>query len=927
MKMFLSSLLALASLSVGHAQIALLPLGTYATGVYDESAAEIPTYDPQTQRLFVVNANSATVDILDISDPINPALFMSFDATEYGDVANSVAIHDGIVAIAIEAETSQDPGMVVFIDADGNFLGQVEVGALPDMLTFNNDGTLLLVANEGEPNDEYTVDPEGSISVIDMREGVAGATAMTADFTAFNGRAAHLRNNGVRIFGPGASVAQDLEPEYLTISADNTLAYAIAQEANALIVVDIDPESDTFATALDILPLGYKDFSRGLPELETFAFPEDRPDLGTSVDGQVVKLGGLSGLFYEGTDDAGNLVFISHPDRGPDAGTIDRDGDGENDARVFLLPELQAQLVRFSLNPDSGEISVLEQIPLTTPDGEPITGRPNLEGDDGGLLAVDAEGTEYPFDPLGADLEGIVQAGDGTYWLVDEYRPAIYHVLPDGTLNARYVPAGTDPEGANDEGAGRYGQETLPEVYGSRRDNRGFEAVAYDSDNDIVYAFIQTPLMNPDREASDASSIIRMLGVNPADGTPVAEYVIVLEKPDFAGGNVDKIGDAVYADNGTFYIIERDSGTDALSVKPIFEIDLLGATNLLDAEITPVEGKTLEQHTADELAAAGITPVFKRKVLNLPSYGYLPSDKPEGLALLPDGTLAVLNDNDFITETPIELGLISFSQSNTLDASNEDGDINMQNWPVLGTYQPDAIASYEVDGMTYIVTANEGDSRDYDGFSEEERIADVTLDPVRFPEAAMLQQEENLGRLLMTTTQGDLDGDGDFDILFGYGARSFAIFDAGGNLVFDSGDMLERTFATLVPEIFNSQGDIDSFDNRSDDKGPEPEGITLGNVGGRDYMFLGLERIGGIIVYDITDPTAPSFVTYTNTRNLGIPATTDADETISNPEAGDISPEGLVFIPAGQSPNGAPMLAVSFEVSGTTTLFEILQDE
>jgi hypothetical protein len=232
-----------------------------------------------------------------------------------------------------------------------------------------------------------------------------------------------------------------------------------------------------------------------------------------------------------------------------------------------------------------------------------------------------------------------------------------------------------------------------------------------------------------------------------------------------------------------------------------------------------------------------------------------------------------------------------------------------------------------VDGMTYIVTANEGDSRDYDGFSEEERIADVTLDPVRFPEAAMLQQEENLGRLLMTTTQGDLDGDGDFDILFGYGARSFAIFDAGGNLVFDSGDMLERTFATLVPEIFNSQGDIDSFDNRSDDKGPEPEGITLGNVGGRDYMFLGLERIGGIIVYDITDPTAPSFVTYTNTRNLGIPATTDADETISNPEAGDISPEGLVFIPAGQSPNGAPMLAVSFEVSGTTTLFEILQDE
>ncbi|MEM6431725.1 MAG: choice-of-anchor I family protein [Deinococcota bacterium] len=900
------------------AQLSLTPLGSYATGVFDESAAEIPTYDPATQRLFVVNANNATVDILDISDPENPVLVMPFDASAYGDVANSVAISNGLVAVAIEAETSQDPGSVVFIDADGNLLGQVEVGALPDMLTLNGDGTLLLVANEGEPDDDYTVDPEGSISIVDVTDGVEAATVMTASFEAFNNRAEHLRSNGVRIFGPGASVAQDLEPEYIAVAPDDTLAYAIMQEANALAVVDIDRESETFGMVLDILPLGYKDFSRGLPVMDIYPFPAERPELGTSVDGQTVLLGGLSGLFFEGTDDAGNLIFISHPDRGPDAGSADRDGSGENDARVFLLPELQAQLVRFSLNPENGEISIVEQIPLTDADGNPISGRPNLEGDDGGLIAIDAEDNVYEFDPLGADLEGIAQAPDGTYWLVDEYRPAIYHVLPDGVLNARYVPEGTDPEGAS-----IYGQETLPADYALRRANRGFEAVAYDTDEDVVYAFIQTPLMNPDRDASDGSSIIRMLGVNPADGTPVSEYVIVLEKPSFAGGNVDKIGDAVYAGGGTFYIIERDSGTDARSVKTIFELDLLGATNLLDAEITPVDSKTLEQHSADELVQAGITPVFKRKLLNLPSYGYLPSDKPEGLALLPDGSLAVLNDNDFVTETPIELGHIRFAQSNMLDASNEDGVINMQHWPVLGTYQPDAIAAYEVDGATYIVTANEGDSRDYDGFSEEERIADVILDETRFPDAEMLQEDANLGRLLITTTQGDLDGDGDFDKLFAYGARSFSIFDAGGNLVFDSGDMLESTFASIVPAIFNSQGDSDSFDNRSDDKGPEPEGIALGEIDGRTYAFIGLERIGGIIVYDITEPTAPSYVTYVNTRNFGIPATTDEDESISNPEAGDISPEGLVFISAEDSPTGEPILAVSFEVSGSTTLFSI----
>ena len=169
---------------------------------------------------------------------------------------------------------------------------------------------------------------------------------------------------------------------------------------------------------------------------------------------------------------------------------------------------------------------------------------------------------------------------------------------------------------------------------------------------------------------------------------------------------------------------------------------------------------------------------------------------------------------------------------NGLDASNKDDEINIAPWPVHGLYQPDSIASYQVKGVTYLVTANEGDARDYDGFSEEARVKDLVLDPTAFPDAATLQLEENLGRLKTTTADGDTDGDGDFDELFSYGARSFSIWTTDGDLVFDSGDEFEATTAFKFPFDFNSTNDEnDSFDNRSDDKGPEPEGVVLGEIG------------------------------------------------------------------------------------------------
>ena len=166
--------------SVAPAQINLQPLGTYESGIFDESAAEIVAHDPNTQRLYVVNASSGNIDVLDINNPANPTRIFQIDVATYGDSANSVAVHDGIVAVAVEADPAQAPGTVVFFNTDGEFLSALTVGALPDMLTFTPDGHYVLVANEGEP-DAYCLiddegDPEGSVSVIGLMNGVANLT-------------------------------------------------------------------------------------------------------------------------------------------------------------------------------------------------------------------------------------------------------------------------------------------------------------------------------------------------------------------------------------------------------------------------------------------------------------------------------------------------------------------------------------------------------------------------------------------------------------------------------------------------------------------------------------------------------------------------------------------------------------------------------
>lgn len=550
--------------------IKLSVLGHYKTNIFAESAAEIPAYDAASKRLFVVNAQKGLVDVLDASKPEQPIHIAELSARDYlaDSEVNSVAVHNGIVAIAVQAKNKTDAGLVVFFNAkDLSFMSKVAVGSLPDMLTFSPNGKTVLVANEAEPNDDYSIDPEGSVSIIDIQD-IKQPKANIADFRAWNSQKADLMSKGVRIFGPNATVAQDLEPEYITISGDSKTAWVTLQENNAIARIDIAQQKVT-----DIYPLGYKDH-------------------------------GVMG--------------------------------------------------------------------------------------------------------------------------------------------------------------------------------------------------------------------------------------------------------------------------------------------------------------------------------------------------------------------------------NELDVSDRDSKIDIKTWTgLVGMYQPDSIANYQVNGQTYLVTANEGDSREWlkdedayfagnlaqgyvenirmkhlfnsKGFNAEgdypahlQKIANgvkgAKLNPVTFAycgatatEAGDCRKDSNLGRLNIAWNMGyqtnadgspKLDANGRliYDKLYAYGARSFSIWNTQGQLVWDSGSEFEKKISELFPNYFNTDHEAVSLDDRSDNKGPEPEGITLGTIGAKTFAFIGLERMSGVMVYDITTPMQPKFVEYFTTRNF---VETDSAKQ------GDLGPEGLIFIAAKDSPNGKPLLVVGNEVSGSTAIYQV----
>lgn len=232
--------------------------------------------------------------------------------------------------------------------------------------------------------------------------------------------------------------------------------------------------------------------------------------------------------------------------------------------------------------------------------------------------------------------------------------------------------------------------------------------------------------------------------------------------------------------------------------------------------------------------------------------------EPEFIAVSGDEAFVTLQENNALAIVDIDharvksivpLGTKDHSKAgNGLDASDRDGKIDVASWPVKGMYQPDGIAAYRFGGRTFLVTANEGDARDYAGLAEEVRVGSSSykLDPTAFPNASDLKKAEALGRLTVTNRTGDTDGDGDFDEIHAFGARSFSIWDAAtGRLVYDSGQDLEEITARLLPAEFNSNHEENgSFDTRSDNKGPEPEGVVLG-------LLVGNEISGTTTVYEV----------------------------------------------------------------------------
>lgn len=455
-----------------------------------EGASEITAYDAINQKLFVVNVESNELSIFNISDIDAPIQMPSIELSSYG-VPNSVAISKSLLAVAVEAPVKQDPGFVlVFNTKTQTLLNSYTVGPLPDMVTFSPNGKYIVVANEGEPNDDYTVDPKGSVGIINVYTGQIDVL----EFDSFNNQETILEENGFRVFGPGADLATDVEPEYITISKDSKTAWVSLQENNGLARVNLQSKQIEA-----IYPLGYKDYS-------------------------------LAG--------------------------------------------------------------------------------------------------------------------------------------------------------------------------------------------------------------------------------------------------------------------------------------------------------------------------------------------------------------------------------NEIDASDKDDKKELLNWPVFGMYQPDAIEYVKIKGSEYIITANEGDARDYVGFSEERRGDDLTLDEIVFPDASTLLAEENLGRIKVTTTLGDTDHDGDYDEIYSYGGRSFSVWSTNGQLLYDSGNEIAKVTLDLTPDRFNDG------DKRSDDKGAEPESVEVLNIKNKKWiLFVGLERTDQILVYDITNPLSPSFI-----------------QILSNP--GDEAPEGVLAIQAKQSPTRKDLLVVSNEDSGTVTIYE-----
>lgn len=301
--------------------------------------------------------------------------------------------------------------------------------------------------------------------------------------------------------------------------------------------------------------------------------------------------------------------------------------------------------------------------------------------------------------------------------------------------------------------------------------------------------------------------------------------------------------------------------------------------------------------------------------------------EPEYITISPDSQKAwvALQENNAIAEINLTnntysslwaLGTKDMSVvGNGADISDNNGQVLIANWPIKSYYQPDGIAHFNAGGANFIVTANEGDEKEYVGFVERITIGDAnySLNATNYPQASMLKQTYNAGRFRVSAFSGKETGNTAYDQIYALGARSFSIFNTDTKaLVYDSGDDFEMytAFTPSIAPLFNSDHEANGFKTRSRAKGPEPEGVTVATIAGKTFAFIGLERIGGVMVYDVTNPNDVKFVEYKNNRSVSA-------------YSGDHGPEGITYISAANSPTNKDYIIVANEISGTLTLFEV----
>ena len=466
------------------------------------------------------------------------------------------------------------------------------------------------------------------------------------------------------------------KPEGLALKPDGTLVFGFDNDfqrvdgrPDNMLAVVTDRFGDLKASSAEFV-LNYP--GTNSPELPASLEDPNQPDV------QIIA-GGLSGLTY----DADLKRYFTISDVGPQVIDIpEGQGFAFEGEKIFSDPDFKLQVTELSYKIKPGKAKVKDTTTLRVPDGEggfrDATGIAQMysineeTGEIGGLdssnaaFTTDGNGGYVPVAPdaFGLDPESIqrisidgLNDGNPIFAVSDEYRPQVaLFDAESGELIHRIVPEGSDYNAISYEpGRGdvpEFTKATLPEVYLERRGSRGFEALAYNSDDGLLYAFIQTPMsVGGDRSSS---TVRRILAMDPVTGQPQHEYMFSQLGPS----NQDKIGDAVYdPERGAFLVIDRDNGDTVAANKSILRMDLSEATDTLGYDWESLLGdgvyapELLESPAAvaEAFAEGDVMEVDQVELLNLPSLpGVDPRfDKPEGLALKPDGTLVVGFDNDF----------------------------------------------------------------------------------------------------------------------------------------------------------------------------------------------------------------------------------------------------------------------------------------